>query len=177
MNIIVFFGVNGSGKSILVKKLQRKLIGTKVINASLDLMRFFGLSSRQELSNFSLKEKVRALVKIIENYDVRGCSYLLLDYHLVLPDGNGDYMNYWHPLLEKMTSQIFFIKGDPKEILHRRLKSLNNRDRNCCLHEIKKTQTANLQALSNLNPPHRIILNQQGRLEETCEEILKSLSK
>ncbi len=184
-NVIVFFGINGVGKSTLVKKIVDDYPIIKSMSGSEILMKAFGGVNRQQLEIISPEEKLRmiefACIEAFERY--QQAKYCLLDTHLVVPIRKAGTLileNMWSIKYLPYIQKAYLMIGDPQEILERRIRdeSVIGRKRDLNIANIISDQEINLMVFKELIVPNldsEIIISKNGLVSEGVHVVASKL--
>lgn len=186
--IIWFFGINGVGKSSLIRKILERSDGLKIQAIFQTLMDVMGVSSRSELEKieavikYELLEK--ALFKKSNDFD-SSVEYVLIDCHLMVPIRKNGLVYYecmWSNKFINFSHGVYMLTADPYEILRRRTidKDLSGRERDLNLENIHRDQETNKIMLNSLLKPilpTTILETTNISIEELAENILRGMKK
>lgn len=184
-NVVVFFGINGVGKSTLVNEIVVGHPIIKRISGSETLMTAFGGISREQLELLSSEEKLRmiefACIEAFERY--QQAKYCLLDTHLVVPIRKAGTLileNMWSVKYLPYIQKAYLMIGDPQEILERRICDENTigRKRDLNIANIISDQEINLMVFKELIVPRidsEIIMSKNGLVNEGVYAVTSKL--
>lgn len=186
--IIWFFGINGVGKSSLIRKILEQSDGLKTQAIFQTLMDVIGVSSRSELEKIEAVVKYelleKALLKKVMIFD-SSLEYVLIDCHLMVPIRKNGLVYYecmWSNKFINFSHSVYMLTADPYEILRRRTidKDLSGRERDLNLENIHRDQETNKIMLNSLLKPilpTTILETTNLSIKELAENILRGMKK
>lgn len=186
-NVVVFFGINGVGKSTITSALNESIFNSEVIQASSVLLDALGITNRQALEELApdkkMAIKIPALIKKFKGVAKNNLD--LLDMHLLVPIRKGKsliYEDVWSDDFFPYLLKAYFIYAEPSSILIRRSEDfkMTGRKRNMSLEGIESDQEVNLKRFSEIffnKIPHQLIDSSRRSIQEINSLILKDLEK
>lgn len=184
-NVIVFYGVNGIGKSSLIREIASQNSGEKIITvfAAQILLGALQISNREELEKIPSAQKSTILESALlcEFQQQRSADRVLLDHHLVVvirQDNMVRYESRWLPNLVPFIRKAVLLTAEPSIIQERRRidEIRTGRRRNLDLQSIVVDQMVNKQAFEeNVIPSVDAIV--VDTTEQTLRQLADSLSR
>lgn len=125
-NVYFFMGVNGVGKTTLLKEVKHHFDDAEHVRAVDILMKLFNGISRDELEKLTPQDKFArmepAFIQLFNNYQC--LSRVLFDTHLVVVIRKNDIVkteNIWSSSYLPYINHAFFVTADPEVISQRRI--------------------------------------------------------
>lgn len=159
--VIWFFGVNGVGKTSLIKEILERTNRTRIQAFFQTLMDVTGVLSRFELENMRAVVKYDLLEKaLLKKFNAikSTTEYVLIDSHLMVPIRNMGLVHYecmWSNRFINFSNRAYMLIADPYEILKRRVmnEKLSGRKRDLNLENVNQDQETNKIMLDSLLKP------------------------
>lgn len=186
--IIIVTGIPGVGKTAVLDELQRlaeqegkRLTLINYASVMLDIARQEGrVLERDEMRHMSIalqKElQAKAADRIAESIGRDGT--VVIDTHMIVRTGLGYWAGLPSNVLNRLRpSLLVLLEAKPREILLRRAKDRSRvRDRvlvDEIRTEIELSRSVAAACATLTGAPVRMVMNSQGRLVETAEQLLK----
>lgn len=185
----MIMGINGVGKSTLVRHVADALPDATAIYASQELRKIFGGATRAELEAMEPEEKLikkaTHLAMIFQRIrEERGLA--IVDMHLVVPIRSGEtlrYENTWSDVYQPYLSGSYMLVAPPPEILARRKADAltTGRERDLSEQNIAQDQNINVQEFLSLvdcgalPKTSQVVENRDELSAVACERILSAV--
>ena len=184
---IILVGIPGVGKTTLLTTMVEILKNNKknvsVINYGslmFDVAKENGLSDRDQLRKLSVSEQQRIQKIAAEQISNREEEVVIIDTHAFVNSPEGYYPGLPEHVLKIIKPTNFVsVSAKPEEIYNRRMKDdTRNRDK-ITLANIKKeldVQSGMMSACAVITgSPLRLVLNGEGKIDETADKIIKAI--
>ena len=184
---IILVGIPGVGKTTLLTKMVEILKDHKknvvVINYGslmFDVAKENGLTDRDQLRKLSVSEQQRLQKIAAEKIAGHEEEVVIIDTHAFISSPEGYYPGLPEHVLKIIKPDNFVsVSAKPEEIYNRRMKD-NTRSRdNITLANIKKeldVQSGMISACAVITgSPVRLVLNGEGKVDETADKIIKAI--
>ena len=184
---IILVGIPGVGKTTLLTKMVEILKDHKknvvVINYGslmFDVAKENGLTDRDQLRKLSVSEQQRLQKIAAEKIAGHEEEVVIIDTHAFISSPEGYYPGLPEHVLKIIKPTNFVsVSAKPEEIYNRRMKDdTRNRDK-ITLANIKKeldVQSGMISACAVITgSPVRLVLNGEGKIDETADKIIKAL--
>ena len=184
---IILVGIPGVGKTTLLTTMVEILKNNKknvsVINYGslmFDVAKENGLTDRDQLRKLSVSEQQRIQKIAAEQISNREEEVVIIDTHAFVSSPEGYYPGLPEHVLKIIKPTNFVsVSAKPEEIYNRRMKDdTRNRDK-ITLANIKKeldVQSGMISACAVITgSPVRLVLNGEGKIDETADKIIKAL--
>jgi len=184
---IILVGIPGVGKTTLLTTMVEILKNNKknvsVINYGslmFDVAKENGLSDRDQLRKLSVSEQQRIQKIAAEQISNRKEEVVIIDTHAFVNSPEGYYPGLPEHVLKIIKPTNFVsVSAKPEEIYNRRMKDdTRNRDK-ITLANIKKeldVQSGMMSACAVITgSPLRLVLNGEGKIDETADKIIKAI--
>ena len=184
---ILMVGIPGVGKSTLLTTMVEILKNHKknvvVINYGslmFDVAKENGLTDRDQLRKLSVFEQQRLQKLAAEQISNHEEEVVIIDTHAFVNSPEGYYPGLPEHVLKIIKPTNFVsVSAKPEEIYNRRMKDdTRNRDK-ITLANIKKeldVQSGMMSACAVITgSPVRLVLNGEGKIDETADKIIKAI--
>ncbi|MEZ7990059.1 MAG: adenylate kinase [Nitrosopumilus sp.] len=184
---IILVGIPGVGKTTLLTKMVEILKDHKknvvVINYGslmFDVAKENGLTDRDQLRKLSVSEQQRLQKIAAEKIAGHEEEVVIIDTHAFISSPEGYYPGLPEHVLKIIKPDNFVsVSAKPEEIYNRRMKD-NTRSRdNITLANIKKeldVQSGMISACAVITgSPVRLVLNGEGKIDETADKIIRAI--
>ena len=184
---IILVGIPGVGKTTLLTKMVEILKDHKknvvVINYGslmFDVAKENGLTDRDQLRKLSVSEQQRLQKIAAEKIAGHEEEVVIIDTHAFISSPEGYYPGLPEHVLKIIKPDNFVsVSAKPEEIYNRRMKDdTRNRD-NITLANIKKeldVQSGMISACAVITgSPVRLVLNGEGKIDETADKIIRAI--
>lgn len=184
---IILVGIPGVGKTTLLTKMVEILKDHKknvvVINYGslmFDVAKENGLTDRDQLRKLSVSEQQRLQKIAAEKIAGHEEEVVIIDTHAFISSPEGYYPGLPEHVLKIIKPTNFVsVSAKPEEIYNRRMKD-NTRSRdNITLANIKKeldVQSGMISACAVITgSPVRLVLNGEGKIDETADKIIRAI--
>ncbi len=184
---IILVGIPGVGKTTLLTKMVEILKDHKknvvVINYGslmFDVAKENGLTDRDQLRKLSVSEQQRLQKIAAEKIAGHEEEVVIIDTHAFISSPEGYYPGLPEHVLKIIKPDNFVsVSAKPEEIYNRRMKD-NTRSRdNITLANIKKeldVQSGMMSACAVITgSPVRLVLNGEGKIDETADKIIRAI--
>lgn len=184
---IILVGIPGVGKTTLLTTMVEILKNNKknvsVINYGslmFDVAKENGLTDRDQLRKLSVSEQQRIQKIAAEQISNREEEVVIIDTHAFVNSPEGYYPGLPEHVLKIIKPTNFVsVSAKPEEIYNRRMKDdTRNRDK-ITLANIKKeldVQSGMMSACAVITgSPLRLVLNGEGKIDETADKIIKAI--
>ena len=184
---IILVGIPGVGKTTLLTTMVEILKNNKknvsVINYGslmFDVAKENGLTDRDQLRKLSVSEQQRIQKIAAEQISNREEEVVIIDTHAFISSPEGYYPGLPEHVLKIIKPTNFVsVSAKPEEIYNRRMKDdTRNRDK-ITLANIKKeldVQSGMISACAVITgSPVRLVLNGEGKIDETADKIIRAL--
>ncbi len=184
---IILVGIPGVGKTTLLTTMVEILKDHKknvvVINYGslmFDVAKENGLTDRDQLRKLSVFEQQRIQKIAAEQISNREEEVVIIDTHAFVNSPEGYYPGLPEHVLKIIKPTNFVsVSAKPEEIYNRRMKDdTRNRDK-ITLANIKKeldVQSGMMSACAVITgSPLRLVLNGEGKIDETADKIIKAI--
>ncbi|MDC4228474.1 MAG: adenylate kinase [Nitrosopumilus sp.] len=184
---IILVGIPGVGKTTLLTTMVEILKNNKknvsVINYGslmFDVAKENGLTDRDQLRKLSVSEQQRIQKIAAEQISNRKEEVVIIDTHAFVNSPEGYYPGLPEHVLKIIKPTNFVsVSAKPEEIYNRRMKDdTRNRDK-ITLANIKKeldVQSGMMSACAVITgSPLRLVLNGEGKIDETADKIIKAI--
>ena len=184
---ILMVGIPGVGKSTLLTTMVEILKNHKknviVINYGslmFDVAKENGLTDRDQLRKLSVSEQQRLQKIAAEKIAGHEEEVVIIDTHAFISSPEGYYPGLPEHVLKIIKPDNFVsVSAKPEEIYNRRMKD-NTRSRdNITLANIKKeldVQSGMISACAVITgSPVRLVLNGEGKIDETADKIIRAI--
>jgi adenylate kinase len=184
---IILVGIPGVGKTTLLTKMVEILKDHKknvvVINYGslmFDVAKENGLTDRDQLRKLSVSEQQRLQKIAAEKIAGHEEEVVIIDTHAFISSPEGYYPGLPEHVLKIIKPNNFVsVSAKPEEIYNRRMKD-NTRSRdNITLANIKKeldVQSGMISACAVITgSPVRLVLNGEGKIDETADKIIRAI--
>ena len=184
---IILVGIPGVGKTTLLTKMVEILKDHKknvvVINYGslmFDVAKENGLTDRDQLRKLSVSEQQRLQKLAAEQISHHEEEVVIIDTHAFISSPEGYYPGLPEHVLKIIKPDNFVsVSAKPEEIYNRRMKD-NTRSRdNITLANIKKeldVQSGMISACAVITgSPVRLVLNGEGKIDETADKIIRAI--
>ena len=184
---IILVGIPGVGKTTLLTKMVEILKDHKknvvVINYGslmFDVAKENGLTDRDQLRKLSVSEQQRLQKIAAEKISGHEEEVVIIDTHAFISSPEGYYPGLPEHVLKIIKPDNFVsVSAKPEEIYNRRMKD-NTRSRdNITLANIKKeldVQSGMISACAVITgSPVRLVLNGEGKIDETADKIIRAI--
>ena len=184
---IILVGIPGVGKTTLLTTMVEILKSNKknvvVINYGslmFDVAKENGLTDRDQLRKLSVSEQQRLQKIAAEKIAGHEEEVVIIDTHAFISSPEGYYPGLPEHVLKIIKPDNFVsVSAKPEEIYNRRMKD-NTRSRdNITLANIKKeldVQSGMISACAVITgSPVRLVLNGEGKIDETADKIIRAI--
>jgi adenylate kinase len=184
---IILVGIPGVGKTTLLTTMVEILKDHKknviVINYGslmFDVAKENGLTNRDQLRKLSVSEQQRLQKIAAEQISAHEEEVVIIDTHAFINSPEGYYPGLPEHVLKIIKPDNFVsVSAKPEEIYNRRMKDdTRNRDK-ITLANIKKeldVQSGMISACAVITgSPVRLVLNGEGKVDETAGKIIKAI--
>ena len=184
---IILVGIPGVGKTTLLTTMVEILKSNKkdvvVINYGslmFDVAKENGLTDRDQLRKLSVSEQQRLQKIAAEKIAGHEEEVVIIDTHAFINSPEGYYPGLPEHVLKIIKPTNFVsVSAKPEEIYNRRMKDdTRNRDK-ITLANIKKeldVQSGMMSACAVITgSPVRLVLNGEGKIDETADKIIKAI--
>ena len=184
---IILVGIPGVGKTTLLTTMVEILKSNKknvvVINYGslmFDVAKENGLTDRDQLRKLSVFEQQRLQKLAAEQISNHEEEVVIIDTHAFVNSPEGYYPGLPEHVLKIIKPTNFVsVSAKPEEIYNRRMKDdTRNRDK-ITLANIKKeldVQSGMMSACAVITgSPVRLVLNGEGKIDETADKIIKAI--
>jgi adenylate kinase len=184
---IILVGIPGVGKTTLLTTMVEILKDNKknvvVINYGslmFDVAKENGLTDRDQLRKLSVFEQQRLQKLAAEQISNHEEEVVIIDTHAFVNSPEGYYPGLPEHVLKIIKPTNFVsVSAKPEEIYNRRMKDdTRNRDK-ITLANIKKeldVQSGMMSACAVITgSPVRLVLNGEGKIDETADKIIKAI--
>ena len=184
---IILVGIPGVGKTTLLTTMVEILKDHKknvvVINYGslmFDVAKENGLTDRDQLRKLSVSEQQRLQKLAAEQISHHEEEVVIIDTHAFINSPEGYYPGLPEHVLKIIKPDNFVsVSAKPEEIYNRRMKD-NTRSRdNITLANIKKeldVQSGMISACAVITgSPVRLVLNGEGKIDETADKIIRAI--
>ena len=184
---IILVGIPGVGKTTLLTKMVEILKDHKknvvVINYGslmFDVAKENGLTDRDQLRKLSVSEQQRLQKIAAEKIAGHEEEVVIIDTHAFISSPEGYYPGLPEHVLKIIKPTNFVsVSAKPEEIYNRRMKDdTRNRDK-ITLANIKKeldVQSGMISACAVITgSPVRLVLNGEGKIDETADKIIRAI--
>ena len=184
---IILVGIPGVGKTTLLTTMVEILKDHKknvvVINYGslmFDVAKENGLTDRDQLRKLSVSEQQRLQKLAAEQISGHEEEVVIIDTHAFINSPEGYYPGLPEHVLKIIKPTNFVsVSAKPEEIYNRRMKD-NTRSRdNITLANIKKeldVQSGMISACAVITgSPVRLVLNGEGKIDETADKIIRAI--
>ena len=184
---IILVGIPGVGKTTLLTTMVEILKSNKknvvVINYGslmFDVAKENGLTDRDQLRKLSVSEQQRLQKIAAEKIAGHEEEVVIIDTHAFINSPEGYYPGLPEHVLKIIKPTNFVsVSAKPEEIYNRRMKDdTRNRDK-ITLANIKKeldVQSGMMSACAVITgSPLRLVLNGEGKIDETADKIIKAI--
>jgi adenylate kinase len=184
---IILVGIPGVGKTTLLTTMVEILKDHKknvvVINYGslmFDVAKENGLTNRDQLRKLSVSEQQRLQKIAAEQISAHEEEVVIIDTHAFINSPEGYYPGLPEHVLKIIKPDNFVsVSAKPEEIYNRRMKDdTRNRDK-ITLANIKKeldVQSGMISACAVITgSPVRLVLNGEGKVDETADKIIKAI--
>jgi len=184
---IILVGIPGVGKTTLLTQMVEILKDHKknvvVINYGslmFDVAKENGLTDRDQLRKLSVSEQQRLQKIAAEKIAGHEEEVVIIDTHAFISSPEGYYPGLPEHVLKIIKPDNFVsVSAKPEEIYNRRMKD-NTRSRdNITLANIKKeldVQSGMISACAVITgSPVRLVLNGEGKIDETADKIIRAI--
>jgi adenylate kinase len=184
---IILVGIPGVGKTTLLTTMVEILKDHKknvvVINYGslmFDIAKENGLTNRDQLRKLSVSEQQRLQKIAAEQISAHEEELVIIDTHAFINSPEGYYPGLPEHVLKIIKPDNFVsVSAKPEEIYNRRMKDdTRNRDK-ITLANIKKeldVQSGMISACAVITgSPVRLVLNGEGKVDETADKIIKAI--
>ena len=184
---IILVGIPGVGKTTLLTKMVEILKDHKknviVINYGslmFDVAKENGLTDRDQLRKLSVSEQQRLQKIAAEKIAGHEEEVVIIDTHAFISSPEGYYPGLPEHVLKIIKPDNFVsVSAKPEEIYNRRMKDdTRNRDK-ITLANIKKeldVQSGMISACAVITgSPVRLVLNGEGKIDETADKIIRAI--
>ncbi|HII00055.1 MAG TPA: adenylate kinase [Nitrosopumilus sp.] len=184
---IILVGIPGVGKTTLLTTMVEILKDHKknvvVINYGslmFDIAKENGLTNRDQLRKLSVSEQQRLQKIAAEQISAHEEEVVIIDTHAFINSPEGYYPGLPEHVLKIIKPDNFVsVSAKPEEIYNRRMKDdTRNRDK-ITLANIKKeldVQSGMISACAVITgSPVRLVLNGEGKVDETADKIIKAI--
>ena len=184
---IILVGIPGVGKTTLLTKMVEILKDHKknvvVINYGslmFDVAKENGLTDRDQLRKLSVSEQQRLQKIAAEKIAGHEEEVVIIDTHAFISSPEGYYPGLPEHVLKIIKPDNFVsVSAKPEEIYNRRMKD-NTRSRdNITLANIKEeldVQSGMISACAVITgSPVRLVLNGEGKIDETADKIIRAI--
>ncbi len=184
---IVIVGIPGVGKTSLVATIVKKLLDRNIavsVNGygtmMLDEAKNIGVKDRDELRRLPVEKQKELQKNIAEKISILTDDIVFIDTHAFISTTEGFYPGLPNQVIQIIQPTHFIaISARPEEIYNRRMKDeTRNRDK-ISIESIKKElaiQDSMLSTCSVLSgSPMKVILNNEGKIEEAANNVIKAI--
>ena len=184
---VVIVGIPGVGKTSLVTTIVEKLSDTGVAvsvhsygTLMFDEAKNFGVKDRDELRKLPVEKQKELQKNIAEKISILTDDIVFIDTHAFISTTEGFYPGLPNQVIQIIQPTHFIaISARPEEIYNRRMKDeTRNRDK-ISIESIKKElaiQDSMLSTCSVLSgSPMKVILNNEGKIEEAANNVIKAI--
>ena len=185
--IVVVVGIPGVGKTTLIKKIvemikdhDKSISVTSFGTIMLEVAKENGLHDRDELRKLPVLEQKKLQKIAAEKLSKIGGDVVIIDTHAFIktPEGYNPGLPYYVLKIIEPTHFIL-VTAKTEEIYNRRMKDETRSRDKVSITTIKKEldiQSAMMSACAILSgSPLKPVLNGEGKLEETADEIIKAI--
>jgi len=184
---VIIVGIPGVGKTSLVTTVVEKLSDRNIavsVNGygtmMLDEAKSFGIQDRDELRKLPVKKQKELQKNTAEKISKLSGDIVFIDTHAFISTNEGFYPGLPNHVIQIIEPTHFIaISARPEEIYNRRMKDeTRNRDK-ISIESIKKElaiQDSMLSTCSVLSgSPMKVILNNEGKIEEAANNVIKAI--
>ena len=184
---VVIVGIPGVGKTSLVTTIVEKLSDSGIAvsvhsygTMMLDEAKSVGVQDRDELRKLPVENQKKLQKNTAEKISKLGDDIIFIDTHAFISTNEGFYPGLPNHVIQIIQPTHFIaISARPEEIYNRRLKDeTRNRDK-VSIESIKKElaiQDSMLSTCSVLSgSPMKVILNNEGKIEEAANNVIKAI--
>jgi len=184
---IVIVGIPGVGKTSLVATIVKKLLDKNIavsVNGygtmMLDEAKNIGVKDRDELRRLAVEKQKELQKTTAEKISNLTDDIIFIDTHAFISTNAGFYPGLPNHVIQIIQPTHFIaISARPEEIYNRRMKDeTRNRDK-ISIESIKKElaiQDSMLSTCSVLSgSPMKVILNNEGKIEEAANNVIKAI--
>ena len=184
---IVIVGIPGVGKTSLVATIVKKLSDRNIavsVNGygtmMLDEAKNIGVKDRDELRRLAVEKQKELQKTTAEKISNLTDDIIFIDTHAFISTNAGFYPGLPNHVIQIIQPTHFIaISARPEEIYNRRMKDeTRNRDK-ISIESIKKElaiQDSMLSTCSVLSgSPMKVILNNEGKIEEAANNVIKAI--
>jgi adenylate kinase len=184
---IVIVGIPGVGKTSLVATIVKKLLDRNIavsVNGygtmMLDEAKNIGVKDRDELRRLTVEKQKELQKTTAEKISNLTDDIIFIDTHAFISTNAGFYPGLPNHVIQIIQPTHFIaISARPEEIYNRRMKDeTRNRDK-ISIESIKKElaiQDSMLSTCSVLSgSPMKVILNNEGKIEEAANNVIKAI--
>ena len=184
---IVIVGIPGVGKTSLVATIVKKLLDRNIavsVNGygtmMLDEAKNIGVKDRDELRRLAVEKQKELQKTTAEKISNLTDDIIFIDTHAFISTNAGFYPGLPNHVIQIIQPTHFIaISARPEEIYNRRMKDeTRNRDK-ISIESIKKElaiQDSMLSTCSVLSgSPMKVILNNEGKIEEAANNVIKAI--
>jgi len=184
---IVIVGIPGVGKTSLVATIVKKLLDKNIavsVNGygtmMLDEAKNIGVKDRDELRRLTVEKQKELQKTTAEKISNLTDDIIFIDTHAFISTNAGFYPGLPNHVIQIIQPTHFIaISARPEEIYNRRMKDeTRNRDK-ISIESIKKElaiQDSMLSTCSVLSgSPMKVILNNEGKIEEAANNVIKAI--
>ena len=185
--IVIVVGIPGVGKTTLIKKIVEMIKDhDKSVNVTsfgtimLDVAKENGLLDRDELRKLPVLEQKKLQKNAAEKLSKIVSDVVIIDTHAFIktPEGYNPGLPY-HVLQIIEPTHFILVTAKTEEIYNRRMKDETRSRERVSITTIKKEldiQSAMMSACAILSgSPLKPVLNSEGKLEETANQIIKAI--
>lgn len=184
-NVNFFMGVNGVGKTSLLREVKNHYPEAKHVRSVEILMALFNGIPREELEKLTAQEKFSkmepAFVQLFS--DFQHLARVLFDTHLIVVIRKGEEVkteNVWSPKYIPYINQAFFLTADPKVISQRRISDFETtgRKRDPNVEHITHEQYLNYDEFQRSVQPHvtSSVIDNTGNFNAQVQTIVSLLA-
>ncbi len=184
---VVIVGIPGVGKTSLVATIVKKLLDRNIavsVNGygtmMLDEAKNIGVKDRDELRRLTVEKQKELQKTTAEKISNLTDDIIFIDTHAFISTNAGFYPGLPNHVIQIIQPTHFIaISARPEEIYNRRMKDeTRNRDK-ISIESIKKElaiQDSMLSTCSVLSgSPMKVILNNEGKIEEAANNVIKAI--
>ena len=184
---VIIVGIPGVGKTSLVTTIVEKLSESGIAvsvhsygTLMLDEAKNIGVQDRDELRKLPVEKQKQLQKNTAEKIAVLTDDIVFIDTHAFISTTEGFYPGLPNQVIQIIQPTHFIaISARPEEIYNRRMKDeTRNRDK-VSIESIKKElaiQDSMLSTCSVLSgSPMKVILNNEGKIEEAANNVIKAI--
>jgi adenylate kinase len=184
---VVIVGIPGVGKTSLVTTIVEKLYDSSIAASvhsygtlMLEEAKKFGVKDRDELRKLPVEKQKEFQKNAAEKISGLTDDVIFIDTHAFISTKEGFYPGLPNHVIQIIQPTHFIaISARPEEIYNRRMKDeTRNRDK-ISIESIKKElaiQDSMLSTCSVLSgSPMKVILNNEGKIEEAANNVIKAI--